>query len=251
MDYTIKELSKIAGVSSRTLRYYDEIDLLKPCRVNSSGYRIYSGNEVDLLQQILFYRELDLPLNKIKEIISKDNFDYKKALYEHKENIIRKQQRFKIILENIEKTIETIEGEQIMKDEEKFIGFKEELVKENDKKYGKELRKKYGEEVIEKSNENLLKLSKEEFYEVEKIGKEINEKLNEALKIGDSTSEIAMEVVRLHKKWLSYYGNYSKEAHIELGEMYVYDERFNKFYTENVGCGAAEFLKDAIIEFYK
>lgn len=144
MDYTIKELSKIAGVSSRTLRYYDEIDLLKPCRVNSSGYRIYSGNEVDLLQQILFYRELDLPLNKIKEIISKDNFDYKKALYEHKENIIRKQQRFKIILENIEKTIETIEGEQIMKDEEKFIGFKEELVKENDKKYGKELRKNMG-----------------------------------------------------------------------------------------------------------
>lgn len=67
MEYTVQALGKLAGVSTRTLRYYDEIDLLKPARINSSGYRIYGPNEVDRLQQILFYRELDVPLETIKK----------------------------------------------------------------------------------------------------------------------------------------------------------------------------------------
>ena len=66
MEYTVQALAKLAGVSSRTLRYYDEIGLLKPMRVNSSGYRIYGRAEVDLLQQILFYRELGMELKEIK-----------------------------------------------------------------------------------------------------------------------------------------------------------------------------------------
>ncbi|MDX5641042.1 MerR family transcriptional regulator, partial [Clostridioides difficile] len=58
MEYTVQKLSKLAGISTRTLRYYDEIGLLKPLKINSSGYRIYGQNEVNKLQQILFYREL-------------------------------------------------------------------------------------------------------------------------------------------------------------------------------------------------
>ena len=68
MEYSIKSLAKLAGISTRTLRYYDEIGLLKPLRINSSGYRIYGDKEVDILQQILFYKALELPLEKIKEI---------------------------------------------------------------------------------------------------------------------------------------------------------------------------------------
>ena len=75
MKYTIKKLAELAGVSTRTLRYYDEIGLLKPCRVNSSGYRIYGQKEVDLLQQILLYRSLDMKLEDIHDIISNPNFD--------------------------------------------------------------------------------------------------------------------------------------------------------------------------------
>lgn len=80
MEYTVKSLAKLAGISSRTLRYYDEINLLKPCRVNSSGYRIYGEEEVDTLQQIMFYKEMGLPLEKIKEIISNKDFNQKNAL---------------------------------------------------------------------------------------------------------------------------------------------------------------------------
>jgi len=67
MEYTVQKLGKLAGISARTLRYYDEIGILKPARISSSGYRIYGKKEVDLLQQILFYRELGVDLESIKK----------------------------------------------------------------------------------------------------------------------------------------------------------------------------------------
>lgn len=82
MEYTIKKLGEIAGVSTRTLRYYDQIGLLKPCRINSSGYRIYGEKEVNLLQRIMFYKAMDMKLEKIQEIIQNPNFDMEKSLRE-------------------------------------------------------------------------------------------------------------------------------------------------------------------------
>lgn len=64
MEYTVSQLAKLSGVSGRTLRYYDQIGLLKPARINDSGYRIYGEREVDILQQILFFRELVLAWKK-------------------------------------------------------------------------------------------------------------------------------------------------------------------------------------------
>ena len=69
MEYSINKLAKLAGISTRTLRYYDEIGLLCPLRVSGNSYRVYGQREVDLLQQILFYRELGLPLDVIKNIM--------------------------------------------------------------------------------------------------------------------------------------------------------------------------------------
>lgn len=250
VEYTIKSLADLAGISTRTLRYYDEIGLLSPCRVNSSGYRIYGEKEVNLLQQILFYRELELPLDKIKEIVTKNNFDYKAALYEHKERLLRKQEQIKILLNNVEKTISSLEGESKMANKEKFKGFKEELIKENDKKYGKEIREKYGEDVVAQSYKNVSNLSEEQWATVEGLSKEINETLKEAMKSGDPGSELAQKAVELHKKWLSYFSNYPKEAHLGLGQMYVADPRFTEYYEKNVGKNAAVFLRDAIGAFY-
>ena len=75
MEYTVQKLGLIAGISTRTLRYYDEIGILKPARINSSGYRIYGQDEVDKLQQILFYRELGVSLESIKDIVTAPSFD--------------------------------------------------------------------------------------------------------------------------------------------------------------------------------
>lgn len=250
LEYTIKSLANLAGVSTRTLRYYDEIGLLSPCRVNSSGYRIYGEKEVNLLQQILFYRELELSLDKIKEIITKSDFNYRAALYEHKENLLKKQEQLKILLNNVEKTISSLEGESKMSNKEKFEGFKEELIKENEKKYGKEIREKYGEDVVTESYKKITNLSEEQWAAVEGLSKELNEALKEAMKSGDPSSELAQKAVELHKKWLSYFSNYPKEAHLGLGQMYVDDPRFTEYYEKNVGENAAVFLRDAIGVFY-
>ncbi len=88
MEYTVHELAELAGITARTIRYYDEIGLLKPARINSSGYRIYRGAEVDRLQQIMFYRELGVSLNDIKNIINSPLFNRVEALKEHRARLI-------------------------------------------------------------------------------------------------------------------------------------------------------------------
>lgn len=85
MEYTIQKLAQLAGISTRTLRYYDQIGLLCPARTNASGYRIYGTKEVDVLQQILFYKEMGLELAQIKEAIHDADFDSLAALHSHLE----------------------------------------------------------------------------------------------------------------------------------------------------------------------
>lgn len=251
MEYTVRDLAKLSGISSRTLRYYDEIDLLKPCRISSSGYRIYGENEVNLLQQILFYKELELPLEKIKSIVTKDDFECSSALHEHKENILKRQEELKILLKNVEKTISSLEGEYNMSNEEKFEGLKKKMIQENEEKYGKEIREKYGEDSVNESYKKVSKLSKEQWSEVEALSLKVNETLKEAVETGNPAGEKAMEAVKLHKQWLSHFHTYPKEAHIGLGQMYVDDERFTKYYEDNVCKNAAVFLRDAILAYYE
>jgi len=135
MEYTIKKLASLAGISTRTLRYYDEIDLLKPLRINSSGYRIYGQKEVDLLQQILFYRELGVELRFIKNIINANDYDEIKSLKEHHQKLISRFKQLSLLINNIETTIKMKEGKINMNDKEKFNGFKKELIEDNEKNY--------------------------------------------------------------------------------------------------------------------
>ena len=201
MEYSIREISKMAGVSTRTLRYYDEIGLLSPCRVNSSGYRIYGQGEVNRLQQILFYREFELPLEKIAQIMGK-NHDREKALMEHKEKLIAKREQIDLMLTNLEESIREMKGETTMKDKDKFQGLKEKNLKTNEEKYGKEIREKYGEEVVEASNRKYRDQSQETYEKAERLGAMIIEKLHAAMETGDPSSEAAQEVAGLHKEWI-------------------------------------------------
>lgn len=124
MEYSIHELSKIAKISTRTLRYYHEIDLLKPKRINSSGYRIYGENEVDKLQQILFYKSMGFKLEDIKSIVSSPSFDIMTALNSHKKELLKRREEIDLLIENVEKTISYKKGEIKMSDKEKFEAFK-------------------------------------------------------------------------------------------------------------------------------
>ncbi|ALC83515.1 MULTISPECIES: MerR family transcriptional regulator [Bacillus] len=246
MEYTVQKLGQLAGVSTRTLRYYDEIGILKPARINSSGYRIYGQKEVDRLQQILFYRELDVNLDKIKDIINASSFDEVSALKEHREQLFDKRKRLDLLIANVEKTIALSEGRIIMSDKEKFEGFKQKMIDENEKKYGKEIREKYGDETINKSNEKLMNMTQEEYQKVKQLEQEVKDTLAEAFKTGDPASDIAQKAADLHKQWLTYsWSKYSKEAHANLAQMYVDDDRFKAYYDDKQP-GSAEFLRDAI-----
>lgn len=103
MEYSINKLSKLAGISTRTLRYYDEIGLLKPKRISSSGYRIYGKDEVELLQHILFFKELGFDLQTIKQIIADPNFDKKQALLSHREKLLERQKQIEMLIQNVNK----------------------------------------------------------------------------------------------------------------------------------------------------
>jgi DNA-binding transcriptional MerR regulator len=246
MEYTIQKLASLAGVSTRTLRYYDEIGILKPARINSSGYRIYGQEEVNTLQQILFYRELGVGLDSIKDIVTAPSFDGAMALREHRERLLEKREQLDLLITNVDKTIALTEGRITMSDKEKFEGFKKKMVEDNEKKYGIEIREKYGKEKVEASNAKVMNMTQEQYEEVTALAEKIHNTLAEAFKTGDPASELAQKAAHLHKQWLTYYWkDYNREAHAGLAQMYVDDERFTAYYDKEQP-GTAVFLRDAI-----
>lgn len=247
MEYTVQKLGMLAGISTRTLRYYDEIGILKPARINSSGYRIYGQAEVDRLQQILFYRELGVSLDRIKDIVTSPSFEGTKALKQHHEKLLGKKKRLDLLIENVEKTIALKEGEITMTDQEKFAGFKQKLIDDNEKKYGEEIRRKYGNDTIEQSNQKIKNMTKDQHEEIEELSEWVLDTLKAAMETGDPAGELAQKTAELHRQWLSFYwAKYTKEAHAGVARMYVDDERFTAYYDQ-IQPGAAVFLRDAVL----
>ncbi|MED1916290.1 MerR family transcriptional regulator [Bacillus thuringiensis] len=247
MEYTVQKLGLLASVSTRTLRYYDEIDLLKPARINSSGYRIYGQQEVDRLQQILFYRELGVSLEEIKEILDSPTFDSERALREHREKLLERRAQLDALIANVDLTLAQREGTSTMTDKQKFEGFKQKMIDENEDKYGAEIRAKYGNEQIEKSNQKVKGMSEDQYAALEKLNEELHETLAQAFSIGDPAHGLAQKAADLHRQWLSFYwDSYSKEAHAGVAQMYVDDPRFTAYYDKEQP-GVAEFLRDAVV----
>src|SRR3989338_8056433 len=133
MPYTVNKLARISGVSARTLRFYDEIGLLKPAYVGDNDYRYYEEEQLLMLQQILFYRELDFPLSEIQRIVNSDTFDKIESLQSHKRILEQGLDRSKQMIKTIDKTISHLRGKEKMKDEELYYGFDSEKQKEHEK----------------------------------------------------------------------------------------------------------------------
>jgi len=236
----------MSGVSARTLRYYDEIGLLKPAMVASSGYRIYGQDEVNALQQILLYRDLGFPLDDIKSLLSDSGFDRELAFIKHLAELKKKRERLDALIGNVTKSIAVMKGETTMSDKEKFEGFKQSLIDENEKIYGAEIREKYGDQIVDDSNAKLKGMTQEQHDDSVRLSLEVEDALKAAFDTGDPAGELAQKACGLHRKWLCImYPKYSKEYHKSMGEMYVADERFKVFYDKIVP-GCAEFLRDAI-----
>jgi len=246
MEYTSNKLSKLSGVSARTLRYYDEIGLLKPVRVATSGYRMYGQNELDTLQQILFYRELGFPLEEIKSILYATDYDRERAFQHHLTKLGKKRERLDVLIHNVKKSISAMKGETAMNDNEKFEGFKQSLIDDNEQKYGSEIRGKYGDAAVDASNAKLKGLTQEQYDEGERLRSAYEEALKSAFDTGNPAGELAQTTCDLHRQWLCVFNpNYSREYHMGLADMYATDERFKAYY-EKIKPGCAEFLREAV-----
>lgn len=247
MEYSISELSELAGISTRTLRYYDQIGLLKPLYVKETGYRYYGKEEVDMLQQILFYRTRGFDLKTIQNIIYQKNFDIIQALEEHLQKLEEERKKTEVLIQTVKQTISSMKGENEMTDQEKFIGFKEKIVQENEEKYGVEVRSRYGDESVDAANKQVLDMTEEQWESFKKLENEIKEKLKEGVKLRiQPESNTSKEIVELHKAWLCMtWKKYTVSAHQGVSQMYVLDERFKAYYDEEVE-GCAELLNKAM-----
>lgn len=239
----VKEVAELTGVSVRTLHHYDEIGLLKPEEKTDSGYRNYSGANLETLQQILFFRELGFSLTKIREIITDPDYDRTEALALQRRMLVDRRGQLDRMIAVIDQTIRHHKGEIHMTDKEKFAGF--DFTKGNP--YEQEARQRWGDKAVDSSNARLGAMSKEE---QERLGQEMNEiyfKLADLRHLSPESEE-AQAAIKLWWEYLNRMGNYSPEAFKGLGEMYVCDERFTKN-IDKFGEGLAVFMRDAMAVF--
>ncbi|MEO1053706.1 MAG: MerR family transcriptional regulator [Bacteroidota bacterium] len=242
--YSVKQLSKLAGVSIRTLHHYDSIGLLKPADRSEKGYRFYGRDELLKLQQILFYRELDFPLSEIDEIVNNPDFDMIKALEYHREQLKVKSERFEKLLSTIDKTILSLKNSKtMMTDKEIYKGFSKEKVED----MRNEVKNLWGEDQLLAVEEKIRKLGKEGWEDAQKKGEEINRLLAELITLPPEHIKV-QEAIVLHHRHLCTFYEVTKERYLSLGKMYTEDERFTAYY-ENYATGLAKFLYDAIKVF--
>ena len=236
-----KELADIAGISVRTLHYYDTIGLLSPEIDRENGYRNYSDQDVSTLQQILFFRQLNFKLTQIKDILNSPKYHQTEALLEQKDIILKEQTRLNNILKLIDKTIQAERGEITMTNEEKFSG-----VDFSHNPYEQEAREKWGDEKVEQANQNLKKMGAKE---AEREFDEIYIQLAD-LRHLDPESDAAQQEIGKWYDFLNKVGEYTPEMFKNLGEMYTADERFTKN-IDKYGDGLAEFMKEAMTVYYE
>ena len=153
----VKEVAELAGISVRTLHHYDEIGLLVPEKTTPAGYRLYSERDLEKLQQILFFRELDFPLDQIKRILDDPKFDRAEALAMHRKLLLEKRERLDRLIATIDKTMLHMKGEIRMSNKEKFEGFDF-----SRNPYEQEARERWGGKAVDESKAKLGKMSKEE-----------------------------------------------------------------------------------------
>lgn len=247
MVYTVKELSKLARISIRTLHWYDQIDLLKPAYHGSNGYRFYGENELLRLQQILFFKELGFELKTIKELLMRSDFDQKLALIGHKKEIKRKIVKLNTLVKTIDNTLKHIKGDQRMNDQEMYVGFSE----NEQKDYQNYLINRFGQQAkehIDECNQKLKTWKKDDFKKSQLQATDVFDKLANLWKQGLKADEDKVQKnIEAHYKWLLNYWTPSQEAYIQLGKGYtefVWKKFFEKYDTKHPHF--AQFIADAM-----
>lgn len=238
--FTVKQLSKLAGVTPRTLHHYDEIGLLKPTRVGENGYRYYGEESLLRLQQILFYRELDMPLEDIKSIVGRRDFDVLGALESHKQALTKQSARISRLIQTVDNTIYHLKGNKIMSEKGLFEGFSE----EEQEKYALEAEQMYDPETVRESNRKWKSYPEAKKKAILEEGKVIYQGMIAAMPKGADS----LEVQALVQRWrdhMDYFWTPNLDQLLGLAENYNNDPRF-KANFDKMHPKLAGFMLEAV-----
>ena len=238
--FTVKQLSNLAGVTPRTLHHYDQIGLLKPSRVGENGYRYYGDESILRLQQILFYRELGLPLEDIRKIMGRRDFDALAALENHKLELEKRIGRLLRLIETVDNTILYMKGQKGMSKKQIFAGFSE----EEQEKLAAEAEQMYDPETVRASNRKWKGYSAEQKQRILDEGKQVYTDMIAAMPKGAASAEVQALVERW-RKHMDYFWTPNLEQLLGLANGYVDDPRFRANF-EAMHPQLAEFMLAAV-----
>lgn len=238
--FTVKQLSDLAGVTPRTLHHYDQIGLLKPSRVGDNGYRYYGEESLLKLQQILFYRELGLPLEDIKKIMGRRGFDVLSALESHKVEIGKRIIRLQQLVETVDNTISYLKGQKEMSKRQLFQAFSDEQQAE----YEKEIAQKYDPATVKASAKKWKEYTPAEKQRIADEGNALYETILAAMPKGASSPEAQAGVERW-RKHMDYFWTPNLDQLLGLADLYNEDPRF-KANFDKIDPRLAEFMREAV-----
>lgn len=239
--YTVSRLAKMAGVSVRTLHHYDQIGLLRPSARTEAGYRLYGEPDLLRLQQILFFKELDMPLDEVRRVLDDPGFDQVAALERHRLLLHRRMERLSRLLKTIDKTIDRLEGDTMtLTDEELYEGFTPEEIEQ----VKREARAMYDPVLVEESEQRVKKMGRAEWKAVSAEGEAVTTGLA-ALADRDPGDAEVQELIARHHAWIENFYPCSAEVYRGLGRGYVEHPKFRAFY-EKYRPGLADFMSAAM-----
>lgn len=243
MDWSIQQIAKLAGTTSRTLRYYGDVGLLEPSRVGGNGYRYYDERALTRLQRILLLRDLGLGLSAIAEIVDRQADDAV-ALRDHLAHLRDEKQRLDRQIASVELTIERLRGGEQLMAEDMFNGF-------DHTEYKQEVEERWGADAYATSDAWWTSMSSDEQSAWKQRLAQLHRDWADAADRGlDPSGDEAQALAARHVEWLAAIPGTprSRDYVLGLGEMYVADERFAKNYGGTTG---AEFVRDALAAFYR
>ena len=238
--FTVKQLSKLAGVTPRALRYYDQIGLLKPSQVGANGYRYYDDDALLRLQQILLYRALDLPLEEIQSVLARSDFDALAALEQHRAELQRRAERLQRLIGTVEHTILYLKGQADMSKVQLFQGFSD----EEQAAYEQEAMQMYDPEIVKASVQRYNRLTPAERQRIADEGNAVYAGYLEAMPKGPASPE-AQACVEAWRRHMDYFWTPNLEQLVGLAEGYVNDPRF-KANFDKIHPDLAEFVLAAV-----
>jgi DNA-binding transcriptional MerR regulator len=242
--YTVGDLASLAHVSVRTLHHYDAIGLLSPSERTAAGYRLYRHDDLEQLQQILLYRELDFPLDAIGRLLLDPRFDRRAALAAQREQLAGRARRMTTILAAIDAALDALSKGEPMRDADMFEVFGD----FDPNEYEAEVKERWGDtDAYAESARRTTRYTKDDWKAIKAESGAVTDELAARLAAGASPTDPDVQaLVDRHREVIDrWFYPCSIEMQVNLGEMYVADPRFAATY-ERVQPGLAVFLRDAI-----